>query len=55
MIELKINGKTITLKDFPSKALESTIIGFIKALKLEEEPTEVKILIKKDATDKDNP
>jgi hypothetical protein len=54
MIELKINDKEIRLKDFPSKALESTIIGFIKALKLEEEPKEVKILIKKDATNKDN-
>ncbi|GAB6078427.1 hypothetical protein [Hydrogenobaculum acidophilum] len=55
MIELKINGKTITLKDFPSRALESTIVGFIKALKLQETPKDIEIKIKKDAKDKDNP
>jgi hypothetical protein len=55
MIELEINQKKIHLKEFPSKALESTIIGFIKALNLEEEPHEIKIFIKKDAPDKNNP
>jgi hypothetical protein len=46
MIELEINQKKIHLKEFPSKALESTIIGFITSLNLEEPPKEVKIIIK---------
>jgi hypothetical protein len=55
MIEIEINDKKIRLKEFPSKALESTIIGFIKALNLEEEPHDIKIFIKKDAPNKNNP
>ncbi len=54
MIELYINGKRISLKDFPSRALEGTIIGFIKALTLKDEPKEIEIKIKKDAQNKDN-
>ncbi len=54
MIELKINGKHINLKDFPSRALESTILGFIKALKLQEQPEDIEIIIKKDAKANDN-
>ncbi len=54
MIELIINGKTVKLKDFPSRALESTIMGFLKTLTLQEIPKNITIHIK-DATDKDKP
>jgi hypothetical protein len=46
MIELIINDKQVKLKDFPSRALKNTIMGFLTSLNLEEPPKEVKIIIK---------
>ena len=36
-----VNGKEIKLKDFPKRALYNVVLGFLKSLKLEEEPKEV--------------
>ncbi len=44
-IVLKVNGKKVRLKEFPKKALKNTLLGFIKSLNLEENPTEVEIKI----------
>lgn len=46
MIELYINKKPIRLKEFPQKAFENTILGFISALNLDETPKEINIIIK---------
>lgn len=54
MIELYINQKSIKLKEFPQKAFENTILGFISALTLQEKPKEIKIIIKDESRDKDN-
>ncbi len=50
-ILLEINGKRVRLKDFPMRALRGTVLGFIKSLNLEEEPKEVKIVIRLDEED----
>ena len=36
-----VNGKEVKLKDFPKRALYNVVLGFLKSLKLEEEPKEV--------------
>jgi hypothetical protein len=40
-VQILVNGKEVKLKDFPQRALYNLILGFLKSLKLEEEPKEV--------------
>ena len=39
-VQILVNGKEVKLKDFPKRALYNLILGFLKSLKLEEEPKE---------------
>ncbi len=54
-IVLEVNGKRIKLKDFPMRALKGTVVGFVKSLNLEEEPKEIRIVIKLDEEGKRGP
>jgi len=54
-IELRVNGRTVKLKEFPRKALRGTVLGFIRSLNLEEEPREVEIRIVLDEEDNGDP
>jgi hypothetical protein len=45
-IVLEVNGKRVKLKDFPMRALKGTVVGFIRSLNLEEDPREIRILIR---------
>jgi hypothetical protein len=40
-VQILVNGKEVKLKDFPQRALYNLVLGFLKSLKLEEEPKEV--------------
>jgi hypothetical protein len=40
-VQILVNGKEVKLKDFPKRALYNLVLGFLKSLKLEEEPKEV--------------
>jgi hypothetical protein len=40
-VQILVNGKEVKLKDFPQRALYNVVLGFLKSLKLEEEPKEV--------------
>jgi len=40
-VQILVNGKEVRLKDFPRRALYNVVLGFLKSLKLEEEPKEV--------------
>lgn len=51
MVELEVNGKKVYLKEFPKEALKGVVLGFLKSLKLKEEPKEVKITIKLEEKD----
>ncbi len=50
-IVLEVNGKRVKLKDFPMRALKGTVVGFVKSLNLEEEPREIRIVIRVDEED----
>jgi hypothetical protein len=40
-VQILVNGKEVKLKDFPQRALYNLVLGFLKSLKLEEDPKEV--------------
>jgi hypothetical protein len=40
-VQILVNGKEVKLKDFPKRALYNVVLGFLRSLKLEEEPKEV--------------
>jgi len=44
-VQILVNGKEVKLKDFPQRALYNVILGFLKSLKLEEEPKNIVIQI----------
>ncbi len=44
-VQILVNGKEVKLKDFPQTALYNLILGFLKSLKLEEEPKNIVIEI----------
>lgn len=50
-IVLEVNGKRVKLKEFPMRALKGTVLGFVKSLNLEEEPKEIRIVIRLDEED----
>ena len=47
-VELKVNGKEITLNPFANNIVGNTIWGMVSSLKLDDEPEkiEIKILLK---------
>ncbi|MDH4222036.1 MAG: hypothetical protein OEV55_00705 [candidate division Zixibacteria bacterium] len=47
-VELKVNGKEITLNPFANNIIGNTIWGMVSSLKLDDEPEkiEIKILLK---------
>jgi hypothetical protein len=44
-VQILVNGKEVKLKDFPKRALYNVVLGFLKSLKLEEEPKNIVIEI----------
>jgi hypothetical protein len=44
-VQILVNGKEVKLKDFPKRALYNVVFGFLKSLKLEEEPEKIVIEI----------
>lgn len=42
-VQLKINGKEISLNPFANNIISSTIWGMVTSLKLEEEPEKIEI------------
>jgi hypothetical protein len=44
-VQILVNGKEVKLKDFPQRALYNLVLGFLKSLKLEEEPKNIVIEI----------
>jgi hypothetical protein len=44
-VELKVNGKDITLNPFANNVISSTIWSMVSSLKLEEEPRDIEIKI----------
>jgi hypothetical protein len=44
-VELKVNGKDISLNPFASNIISNTIWSMISSLKLEEEPKDIEIKI----------
>jgi hypothetical protein len=44
-VQILVNGKEVKLKDFPKRTLYNVVLGFLKSLKLEEEPKNIVIEI----------
>jgi hypothetical protein len=44
-VQILVNGKEVKLKDFPKRVLYNVVLGFLKSLKLEEEPKNIVIEI----------
>lgn len=44
-VELKVNGKDITLNPFANNVISNTIWSMVSSLKLEEEPKNIEIKI----------
>jgi len=45
-VQIFVNGKEIKLKDFPQRVVYNLVLGFVKSLKLEENPSEIEIRVK---------
>ncbi|WP_448587252.1 hypothetical protein [Thermocrinis sp.] len=45
-VQILVNGEEIRLKDFPRRVIYNLILGFVKSLKLEEDPRDIEIRVR---------
>lgn len=45
-VQIFVNGREVKLKDFPKRVIYSILLGFVKSLKLDENPREIEIRVK---------
>lgn len=45
-VKIFINGKEITLKDYPKRVLYNLILGYVKSLNLQEEPRDIQVHVR---------
>ncbi|MFN7065214.1 MAG: hypothetical protein ACK4OF_03605 [Aquificaceae bacterium] len=42
-IKLLVNGKEVSLKDYPKRVLYNLLLGYVKSLNLQETPKEIQV------------